>query len=60
VYLKSYRSRVEAYANLEAHFRSYNDHRPLGAFGAATPKTPIEIYHEPIAQKIYNSTNPKL
>ena len=51
---------MEAYANLEAHFRSYNDHRPLGAFGAATPKTPIEIYHEPIAQKIYNSTNPKL
>jgi putative transposase len=45
VYLKSYRSRVEAYANLEAHFRFYNDHRPPGAFGAATPKTPIEIYH---------------
>jgi putative transposase len=51
IYLKSYRSQVEAYANLEAFFRFYNEERPHSAFGDARPMTPMEVYHraEPIA-----------
>jgi transposase InsO family protein len=52
VYLKSYRSQVEAYENLEAYFRFYNDQRPHCAFGTASPRTPMEVYRQPIALAI--------
>ena len=44
VYLKSYRSQVDAFTNLETFFRFYNDHRPHSAFGDAAPPTPMEVY----------------
>jgi putative transposase len=44
VYLKSYRSQVEAYTNLKTFFRFYNDRRPHSAFGDTDPKTPMEVY----------------
>lgn len=44
IYLKSYRSQVEAYANLETFFRFYNEERPHSAFGDAEPMTPMEVY----------------
>jgi putative transposase len=47
IYLKSYRSQIEAYANLDAFFRFYNDDRPHSAFGDATPMTPMEVYRAP-------------
>lgn len=37
VYLKSYRSQIDAYTNLEAFFGFYNEQRPHSAFGDATP-----------------------
>ena len=46
VYLKSYRSQVDAYTNLETFFRFYNERRPHSAFGDADPKTPLEIYRQ--------------
>jgi putative transposase len=46
VYLKSYRSQVDAYTNLETFFRFYNERRPHSAFGDAEPKTPMEIYRQ--------------
>jgi putative transposase len=51
IYLKSYRSQIEAYANLETFFRFYNGARPHSAFGYAKPMTPMEVYRgaEPIA-----------
>jgi putative transposase len=52
VYLKSYRSQVEAYTNLDSFFRFYNDHRPHSAFGMAEPKTPMEVYLQPVALAI--------
>ena len=47
VYLKSYGSQIEAYANLETFFRFYNDHRPHSAFGIVAPKTPMQVYRQP-------------
>jgi putative transposase len=44
VYLKSYRSQVDAYTNLETFFGFYNERRPHGAFGDAAPLTPMEVY----------------
>jgi putative transposase len=51
IYLKSYRSQIEAYANLDTFFRFYNEERPHSAFGDARPLTPMEVYRgaEPIA-----------
>ena len=49
VYLKSYRSQIEAYTNLEIFFRFYNEQRPHSAFGMANPKTPMEVYRQPFA-----------
>ncbi|MBM3848562.1 MAG: IS3 family transposase [Verrucomicrobia bacterium] len=49
VYLKSYRSQVEAYTHLDIFFQDYNDERPHSAFGMANPKTPMEVYRQPIA-----------
>ena len=46
VYLKCYRSQIEAYANLETYFRFYNEDRPHSAFGDATPLTPMEVYRD--------------
>jgi putative transposase len=48
VYLKSYCSQVEAYTQLEAFFRFYNERRPHSAFGNQHPRTPLEVYREPI------------
>jgi putative transposase len=47
-YLKSYCSQVEAYTQLEAFFRFYNERRPHSAFGHEHPRTPLEVYREPI------------
>lgn len=46
VYLKSYCSQIEAYTNLEAFFRFYNERRPHSAFGIANPQTPMEVYRQ--------------
>jgi putative transposase len=46
VYLKSYCSQIDAYANLDAFFRFYNEQRPHSAFGIASPKTPMEVYRQ--------------
>jgi len=48
VYLKDYRSQIEAFANLEAFFRFYNEHRPHSAFGTASSMTPMEVYRHPV------------
>jgi len=37
VYLKSYRSQIDAYTNLEVFFRFYNDHRPHAPSVIRTP-----------------------
>ncbi|PTY01862.1 hypothetical protein DB347_25240 [Opitutaceae bacterium EW11] len=42
VYLKTYRSLVDAHAHLETYFRFYNDRRPHSALDDATP---AETYH---------------
>jgi len=42
--LKSHRSQVDAYTNLETFFRFYNERRPHSAFGDAAPLTPMEVY----------------
>lgn len=52
VYLKSYRSQIEAYTNLDTFFRFYNEQRPHSAFGITSPKTPMEVYRQPIALAI--------
>jgi putative transposase len=44
VYLKSYRSQIEADTSLGAFFRFYNERRPHSAFGDAEPLTPMEVY----------------
>jgi putative transposase len=44
VYLKSYRSQVDAYKNLEHYFRYYNERRPHSAFGETTTLTPMAVY----------------
>jgi transposase InsO family protein len=33
---------------LEAFFRFYNERRPHSAFGNQHPRTPLEVYREPI------------
>lgn len=43
VYLKSYRSMVDAHGNLERFFRFYNHDRPHSAFPGDV--TPMEVYH---------------
>ena len=48
VYLKSYRSQIEAYTNLDAFFRFYNERRPHSAFGDAAPLTPMEVYRQTV------------
>jgi putative transposase len=48
VYLKSYRSLVDAHTNLDTFFRFYNDLRPHSAFGNAVPLTPMEVYRVPL------------
>jgi putative transposase len=52
VYLKSYRSLVDAHTNLDTFFRFYNDLRPHSAFGNAAPMTPMEVYRVPVALAI--------
>ena len=47
IYLKSYRSQIEAHTNLDRFFRFYNDERPHSAFGNTTPMTPMEVYRRP-------------
>ena len=42
VYLKSYRSLVDAHAQLDTYFRFYNERRPHSSLDEATP---AEIYH---------------
>lgn len=46
VYLKSYRSQIDAHTNLETFFRLYNEDRPHSAFGDAAPRTPMEVYRQ--------------
>jgi putative transposase len=46
VYLKSYRSQIDAHTNLDTFFRDYNERRPHSAFGDAAPRTPMEVYHQ--------------
>jgi putative transposase len=46
VYLKSYRSQIEAYTNLETYFDFYNERRPHSAFGIERPQTPMETYRQ--------------
>lgn len=48
VYLKSYRSQIEAQTNLDTFFQRYNEVRPHSAFGDATPLTPMEVYRQPV------------
>ncbi len=48
VYLKSYCSQIEAHTQLDAFFRFYNERRPHSAFGNEHPRTPLEVYREPI------------
>ena len=45
VYLKSYRSLVDAHAQLDAYFHFYNERRPHSVFDGATPG---EIYRAPL------------
>ncbi|MGH3598552.1 MAG: IS3 family transposase [Mycobacterium sp.] len=46
IYLKCYRSQVEAETNLDVFFRFYNDRRPHSSLGDnANPVTPMEVYH---------------
>jgi putative transposase len=52
VYLKSFRSQVEAYTNLETFFRFYNDRRPHSAFGDTDPMTLMEVYRVQVALAI--------
>ena len=52
VYLKSYCSQIDAYTHLDTFFRFYNELRPHSAFGMANPKTPMEVYRQPIALAI--------
>jgi putative transposase len=52
VYLKSYRSQINAYTNLETLFWFYNEQRPHNAFSMADPKTPMEVYRQPVALAI--------
>ena len=40
IYLKSYRSQIEAHTNLDTFFRFYNEHRPHSAFGDAPTDDP--------------------
>jgi putative transposase len=42
VYLKSYRSQIDAHQNLDRFFRFYNDDRPHSAFPGDV--TPMEVY----------------
>ena len=37
-----------AYTNLDTFFRFYNEQRPHSAFGTAEPKTPMEVYRQPV------------
>jgi transposase InsO family protein len=48
VYLKSYCSQIDAYTNLATFFRFYNEYRPHSAFGITAPKTPMEVYRQPV------------
>lgn len=48
VYLKSYCSQVDAYTNLDTFFRLYNEQRPHSAFGDTKPRTPMEVYRQPV------------
>ncbi len=48
VYVKSYCSQIEAHTQLDAFFRFYNERRPHSAFGHEQPRTPLEVYREPI------------
>ena len=48
VYVKSYCSQIEAHTQLDAFFRFYNERRPHSAFGNEHPRTPLEVYREPI------------
>ena len=46
IYLKCYRSQIEAETNLEVFFRFYNERRPHSSLGDnANPVTPMEVYH---------------
>ena len=46
IYLKCYRSQIEAETNLAVFFRFYNDQRPHSSLGdTANPVTPMEVYH---------------
>ena len=51
-YLESYRSQIEVDTNLEAFFRFYSEQRPHNAFGITNPRTPVEVYRQPIALAI--------
>ena len=45
VYLKCYRSQIEAHTNLDTFFRFYNELRPHSSLGDNTnPVTPMEVY----------------
>jgi putative transposase len=45
IYLKSYRSQIEADSNLATFFRFYNERRPHSSLGDnANPVTPMEVY----------------
>ena len=44
VYRKSYRSQIDAHANLDRFFRFYNEERPHSAFDGDV--TPLEVYRD--------------
>ncbi len=53
IYLKSYRSQVEAETNLAAFFRFYNEQRPHSAHDqAGRHYTPLEVYHRDLSQPL--------
>ncbi len=50
--MKSYRSQIDAYTNLETFFRFYNEQRLHSAFGITSPRAALEVYRQPIALAI--------
>jgi len=53
VYLKSYRSQIDAETNLATFFRFYNELRPHSSLGDnANPVTPMEVYRRDLSVQL--------